>query len=109
MNCRDDARSIRAIHAAALSQTKAGLVKYLLQWLGGAQVYSAERRARALRRLRQRFAIDATARDACMACMRQALAETCGGADMHATLEAAFAGIADHIMNTDSVSTHRSP
>jgi len=109
MDTRGDARTIRAMHECDLTATKSVLVKYLIQWLGGAASYSAERGTPALRRRHQRFDIDAAARDAWMACMQQALAETCVDAELRASLEAAFAKIAQHIQNTEPTSTHRSP
>ena len=109
MDSRADAQTIRAMHDADLSATKAVLVKYLTQWLGGPQAYSAERGAPALRRRHHRFDIDAAASEAWMACMRQALAETCADAELRAALEAAFAGIAEHIRNTVPHSPPRSP
>ncbi|HJV59472.1 MAG TPA: group II truncated hemoglobin [Albitalea sp.] len=99
MDTRADARAIRAMHGADLASTKAVLVKYLGEWMGGARSYSAERGAPMLRRRHQPFDIDERARDAWMACMRQALAETCSDTALTAELDAAFWKIADHIRN----------
>ena len=46
--------------------------------------------------------IDSAARDAWMACMRQALAEEVTDAPLRAELEAAFWKIADFIRNTET-------
>lgn len=100
MDTREDARVIRAMHESDLTATRAVLVKYLCEWMGGPRAYSEQRGAPALRRRHLAFALDAAARDAWMACMRQALAETCSDTALNAELDAAFWKIADHIRNT---------
>jgi hemoglobin len=99
MDSRADARLIRAMHAGDLSHTKAVLVLYLNEWLGGPRRYSAERGQPRLRRVHQPFAVDVSARAAWMACMQQALDETCADAELKAALTAAFSKIAEHIQN----------
>lgn len=105
MDTRDDARTIRAMHDADLGPTRAVLVKYLGEWMGGGRTYSAERGPPALRRRHLHFALDASARDAWMACMRQALAETCSDRALIAELDAAFWKIADHLRNSEAPAT----
>jgi len=100
MDTRDDARTIRAMHAADLAPTKTLLVKYFTEWLGGPRRYSAERGAPMLRRRHLRFPIDAGARDAWMGCMRQALGETCADEALRGELDGAFLKIADHLRNS---------
>ncbi|NML16118.1 group II truncated hemoglobin [Azohydromonas caseinilytica] len=100
MDTREDARAIRAMHAPDLAHTKAIVVKYLVEWMGGEKAYSAERGTPMLRRRHHPFDIDAGARGAWMACMRQALAQTCTDAGLRQELDAAFWKIADHIKNT---------
>lgn len=100
MDTRPDARAIRAMHADDLAQAKAVLVVYLAEWLGGPRLYTAEHGPPRLRRVHLPFAIDAAARGAWLACMQQALQETCADAELNATLMAAFARTADHIRNT---------
>lgn len=108
MDTRADAHAIRAMHAPDLAATKAVLVAYLGEWLGGPKQYSAQRGPPRLRRAHQAFAIDAAARDAWMACMRQALDEIGADAALRDELLAAFAKVAEHLKNTDTDSTHRS-
>jgi len=108
MDTRADAQVIRAMHEADLGPTRALLVKYLAEWLGGPRDYTPERGAPMLRRRHHAFDIDAAARDAWMGCMRQALDQTCADAALRAELEAAFYKVADFIRNTDHApSTHR--
>lgn len=99
MDTRDDARTIRAMHEPDLRETKAVLVRYLGEWMGGPREYSTTRGAPMLRRRHMPFAIDDAARDAWMACMRQALDETCSDAALREELLAAFAKVADHLRN----------
>jgi len=108
MDTRADARAIRAMHDADLADTKAVLRIYLAEWLGGPKRYTAERGQPRLRRVHMPFAIDANARDAWLACMRQALDEIGAEAALRDELLAAFAKVADHLKNTDTDSTHRS-
>ncbi|WP_367180922.1 group II truncated hemoglobin [uncultured Piscinibacter sp.] len=107
MDRREDARAIRAMHAPELAATKAVLRMYLGEWLGGPKRYSPERGPPRLRRMHAPFAIDTTARDAWLACMRDALQETCADEALRSELLAAFGKVADHLVNT--ASTHRSP
>ncbi len=100
MDTREDARTIRAMHEPDLGPTKAILVKYLVEWMGGEKVYSADRGSPMLRRRHHPFDIDVAARDAWMACMRQALDEACPDVGLRQELDAAFWKIADHIKNT---------
>lgn len=101
MDTLPEAATIRAMHEPDLRATKLVLVKYLSEWMGGPKLYTPERGAPMLRRRHQPFAIDSAARDAWMACMRQALSEVCTDAALSAELEAAFYKVADFIRNTD--------
>ncbi len=96
-----EAVTIRAMHEPDLRSTKAVLVKYLSEWMGGPRLYTPERGAPMLRRRHQPFAIDSVARDAWMACMRQALSEVCPDAGLRTELESAFYKVADFMRNTD--------
>lgn len=107
MDTRADAAAIRAMHDADLAETQRVLVAYLCEWMGGPRVYSAERGGPMLRRRHRPFDIDTAARDAWMACMRQALQQTCADPALRTELEAAFAKVADAVRNTES--TPRSP
>jgi hemoglobin len=110
MDTREDARTIRAMHAHDLASTKAVLRLYLAEWLGGPKRYSAERGAPRLGRVHAPFAIDAGARDAWLACMHDALRDTCADAALRDELMAAFAKVAHHLTHPHTTdSTHRSP
>ena len=51
MDTRPDARGIRAMHEPDLASTKAVLVLYLCEWLGGPKQYSAQRGHPRLRKI----------------------------------------------------------
>lgn len=106
MDTRAQAATIRAMHDADLTETKAVLVKYFSEWLGGPRLFSPERGAPALKRRHHRFAIDAAARDAWMLCMREALAEVCADAGLRTELDAALYKVADFIRNDAPSSNH---
>lgn len=97
MDHRADARTIRAMHAADLAPTRAVLVTYLCEWLGGPRRYTAERGAPRLRRVHLPFALRAEDADAWMACMADALAATGTDAALSAELLAAFDKVARHL------------
>lgn len=97
MDERADARTIRAMHAADLAETKRVLVAYLCEWLGGPKHYSAERGAPRLGRVHRPFALDAAARDAWLACMAQALAQVGAEASLQGELMRAFTKVATHL------------
>lgn len=107
MDTRPDAATIRAMHAPDLGHTKAVLVAYLCEWMGGPKAYTASRGSPMLRRRHQPFDIDAAARDAWMACMRQALVECGVEPGLRAELDAAFWKIADFIRNTENHGSRR--
>lgn len=107
MDTRPDAAAIRALHAPDLGPTRRVLVQYLCEWMGGPRDYSATRGAPMLRRRHQPFDIDAAARDAWMACMRQALAECVPDEALRAELDAAFWKIADFLRNTEGSGERR--
>jgi len=109
MDSREDARAIRALHAHDLGATQAVLVTYLCEWLGGPKRYTAERGAPRLRRVHVPFGLDASAADAWLACMRQALTETCPDTALGDDLMAAFTKIARHLAAPASDHHHRSP
>lgn len=109
MDSRADARAIRAMHAPDLAPMREVLVTYLVEWLGGPKRYTAERGAPRLGRVHRPFQIDAGARDAWLACMRQALDETCDDGALRDELMASFAKVANHLVQHPTDSTHRSP
>jgi hemoglobin len=99
MDASPAARSIRAMHAADLSETKAILKKYLAEWLGGPSDYSKERGHPRLRMRHMRFSIGPNERDAWMLCMTAALEEAIDNAPLREQLRSNFAKLADWVRN----------
>ncbi|PXW94358.1 hemoglobin [Sphaerotilus hippei] len=107
MDTRADAVVIRAMHEPDLRATRELLVKYLSEWMGGPRLYAPERGAPMLRRRHQPFDIDASARDAWMACMRQAMDDTGVEPALRQELDQAFHKVADFIRNTEHGGSER--
>lgn len=99
MNTAPEAAAIRAMHAADLSETKAVLVQFLIEWLGGPKVYSNTRGHPRLRQRHAMFGIGEAERDAWMLCMRRAVLEVVADATLRAQLDQAFLKTADFIRN----------
>ena len=94
-----EAAAIRAMHPRGLDAAKTALKKYLLEWMGGPKLYSAERGHPQLRRRHEPFAIGAAERDAWLFCMREALAETVADADARRSLDEALTRLAFWMRN----------
>ena len=100
-----EAAGIRAMHGPDLAPVKAVLVRFLTEWTGGPQAYSAERGHPRLRRKHLPFAIGAAERDAWMACMTGALDGLVADPELKDQLTRAFFKTADFIRN-DKGSSH---
>jgi len=101
MDSRPEARGIRAMHAGRLEPIKFVLKRYLGEWLGGPPLYSRDRGHPRLRMRHIRFPIGAAERDAWLACMSAALAETVADAGLREGVYLAMAALADHMRNQD--------
>jgi len=107
-----EAAVVRAMHPSNLARPREVLERYLVEWMGGPQLYSAERGHPRLRRRHLPFSIGVAERDAWMRCMRLALEETVADASLRAELEQAFAEVADFLRNRsepDAPPTHQPP
>jgi hemoglobin len=100
MDTRGEAAGIRAMHGRDLTSTKAILVLYLCEWLGGPQAYSASQGHPRLRMRHGGFAIGVTERDAWLACMDAALNDIGAAPELQQTLMASFFKTADWMRNT---------
>lgn len=106
MDTRPGARGIRAMHAPDLAATKAVLVLYLCEWLGGPKDYSAQRGHPRLRMRHSSFAIGVPERDVWLACMRAALEDAGATPELRSALMNAFFKTADWMRNTGSSPAH---
>lgn len=100
MDSRPDASGIRAMHAPDLAHTRAVLVLYLCEWLGGPKDYSAQRGHPRLRMRHGGFAIGERERDAWLACMDAALTDVGAAPALHQELMRSFFKTADWMRNT---------
>jgi hemoglobin len=99
MDALSEATTIRAMHAADLARTKDVLKRYLGEWLGGPNLYSAERGHPRLRQRHMGFKIGEMERDAWLLCMRGALEEQIADADARREIDAAMTKLADWMRN----------
>jgi hemoglobin len=99
MDGAPEARGIRALHPENLAPVKFVLKRYLGEWLGGPPLYSRDRGHPRLRMRHIRFPIGEAERDAWLGCMRKAMAATIADAELRASLDSAFAGLANHMRN----------
>ena len=100
METDEGAAGIRAMHGRDLTSTKAVLVLYLCEWLGGPQAYSARHGHPRLRMRHGGFAIGVAERDAWLACMQAALADIGAQPVLQQTLMTSFFKTADWMRNT---------
>jgi hemoglobin len=94
-----EARTIRALHPADLTQSKERLFLFLSGWLGGPPLYAERFGQPRLRQAHLAFPIDEAARDAWMRCMTQALSEQAPGPELLAQLTGSFYKTADFLRN----------
>lgn len=99
MDTLPEAQELRRLHPD-LPRAADSLFKYLSGWLGGPPLYVQERGHPRLRMRHLPFAIGARERDQWLRCMRQALAEQVADERLRAAIEQAFAGLAEHMVNT---------
>jgi hemoglobin len=93
------ARTILQMHPADLASSREKLYEFLSGWLGGPQLYMERRGHPRLRMRHLPFAVDDAARDAWMACMRQALEDCVEDALLKEQLRGSFQRMADHLRN----------
>ena len=99
MDTLPEARDLRRLHPN-LPRAADSLFKYLSGWFGGPPLYVQERGHPRLRMRHLPFAIGPRERDQWLLCMRQALAEEVTDERLRAAIEQAFAGLAEHMVNT---------
>lgn len=99
MNTLPEAAGIRTMHAADLSHTKKILVQFLIEWLGGPKVYSAEHGHPSLRKRHMHFPIGEAESNAWMSCMRHAMDDVVSNTTLRQQLEQSFTKTANFIRN----------
>jgi len=99
MDTLPEAYGIRKMHPQDLASSRQKLFEFLSGWMGGPQLFIEKYGHPRLRARHMPFAVDASARDQWMMCMRQALAEVVDDKTLAAELEAAFYQVADFMQN----------
>ena len=99
MDTLPEAQELRRLHPD-MERAADSLFKFLSGWFGGPPLYQRERGHPRLRMRHLPFAIGPAARDQWLLCMRQALAEEVTDERLRAAIEQAFAGLAEHMVNT---------
>ena len=101
MDTLDEAKLIRDMHPADLTDSIQKFGDFLVGWTGGPQVYVQKHGHPRLRRRHFPFPIDSAARDQWLLCMHRALdAHPDVPAEAADMLFSAFARMADHLRNT---------
>lgn len=93
------AADIRAMHQADLEPMRERLYEYLSGWLGGPPLYTQHHGSPCIAKAHRPFAIDTAAREAWLACMRQAMEDVGIEARYRQMLEPAFGRIAQALQN----------
>jgi hemoglobin len=101
MDTLPEAATIRAMHPADLTSSRAVLVRFLTQWTGGPQRYSEVRGQPRLRRKHLPFAIGQAERDAWIICMLRALDDTVADSELREQLGRAFFKTANFLRNDE--------
>ena len=99
MDALPEAQTIRALHPPDLWPVKEVLYKFLVGWMGGPQLYAAERGQPRLRRKHLPFQIGDAERDAWMACMTRALDDVVPDDALRTQLTQAFFKTATFLRN----------
>ncbi len=94
-----EAREIRALHPADLSNAKSRLYMFLSGWLGGPPLYEERFGHPRLRQKHISFPIGDAARDAWMLCMTRALDEVVADSALRIQLTQSFFKTADFLRN----------
>ena len=99
MDVLPEAQGIRAMHQADLGSTKNVLKRYLCEWMGGPNLYSAEKGHPRLRQRHMGFKIGELERDAWLLCMKGALEESVAEVEARQEIYGLLAKLADWMRN----------
>ena len=99
MDTLPEATEVRAMHARNLKGSEEKLFLFLSGWLGGPDLYVQKYGHPRLRMRHMPFAIDSTARDQWMRCMRQAMEDVGLDDALRNQLDSAFLKVAESMRN----------
>ena len=92
-------KTVREMHAKSLKVSEEKLFMFLSGWMGGPSLYWEKYGHPRLRMRHMPFAIDESARDQWMLCMKHALDDVVEDQALHEELMQALYGIADFMRN----------
>lgn len=99
MDEEESVKPLREMHAKSLKASRQKLFEFLSGWLGGPQLYIEKHGHPRLRQRHMPFAVDISARDQWMHCMRLALEEVVTDSDVRKHLARSFHDLANHMRN----------
>lgn len=101
MDTLPEARALRGLHPADLTESREKLYEFLSGWLGGPPIYIEKRGHPRLRARHMPFVIDDAGVDAWLLCMNRALDELCTDEEAREKLKGGLAPLARHMRNVD--------
>lgn len=101
MSAREDATTIRKMHAANLSGIQEKLFMFLSGWLGGPNLYLKKYGTICLSSPHAKYAIGSDERDQWLACMDQALDNVGASEEVKGMLKEPMFNLADVMCNQD--------
>jgi len=99
MDSQAETKQIRDLHAKSLKASEEKLFMFLSGWMGGPALYMEKFGHPRLRMRHMPFAINESARDQWMLCMKHALDEEVKDQTLRDELMEAFYGVADFMRN----------
>ncbi|MFT5482615.1 MAG: hemoglobin [Halieaceae bacterium] len=98
------AATVRAMHAASLTDIKQKLFEYLVGWMGGPPLYAEKTGTVCLTEPHRPYAIGPVERDQWLLCMERALESTEASDELRQLLKEPLFRIADTVRNQDDSS-----
>ncbi len=96
-----EAWEVRRLHPETLANSEQNLFEYLSGWFGGPTTYTDKKGHPRMRMRHAPYAVTPSAKNEWMMCMTQALTEQVQDTAFRDVLISNFAGLADHMVNTD--------
>jgi hemoglobin len=96
-----EAYEVRKLHPESLANSEQNLFEYLSGWFGGPSIYTDKKGHPRMRMRHAPYAVTSSAKDEWMMCMTQSLTENVPDVALRESLHVAFAGLAEHMVNTN--------
>jgi hemoglobin len=96
-----EAYEVRKLHPESLQNSEQNLFEYLSGWFGGPTMYTDKKAHPRMRMRHAPYAVTPSAKDEWMMCMNQSLTEQVEDVTFRDHLIATFAGLAEHMVNTN--------